>query len=188
VTTTLERPATPAPEATPDERPTLRSDSWLVTILAILLAMVIGGILMALADQGTRTALGFFFQHPTRAPSYAWYTMRDAYKALFEGAIYNPANDGSAAGIFGPIAGTVYTAAPLICAALGISLAFRAGLFNIGGQGQVIAGAMAAGYVGFAWHLPVFIHLVVALVAGVAGGAFWGFIVGFLKARSTMSR
>jgi ABC-type uncharacterized transport system permease subunit len=184
VSTTVERPAPPTPQAPPPPPVTARSDSWLVTVLAVLLALVIGGLLMGLADQGVRTAFGFFFQHPAKAPTYIWYTARDAYKALFQGAIYNSANDGSVDGILGPIASTVYTAAPLICAALGISLAFRAGLFNIGGQGQVIAGAMAAGYVGFAWHGPNFIHLIVALVAGVAGGALWGFIVGFLKARS----
>ena len=184
MTTTVERPAAPAPQAAPDEPAAPRSDTWRVTALAILLALIIGGVLMALADHDTRTAFGYFFQHPSDAPLDAWYTMRDAYKALFEGAIYNPKNTGGVDGVLGPIAGTIYTAAPLICAALGISLAFRAGLFNIGGQGQVIAGAMAAGYVGFAWHLPIVLHLVVAIVAGIAGGAFWGFIVGFLKARS----
>jgi simple sugar transport system permease protein len=154
-----------------------------VTLLAIVLALVIGGVLMALSDSTVRSDFGFFFQHPSDALSDSWYTVRDAYRALFEGAFYNPSNDGSVDGIFGPIAGTVYTAAPLICAGLGISLAFRAGLFNIGGQGQVIAGAMASGYVGFAVHLPVVLHLIVAIVAGVAGGAFWGFLAGFLKAR-----
>ena len=184
MSTTLERPTAPAPKTAPDEETTQRSDGWRVTLLAILLALIIGGILMAVADSTTRTAFGYFFQHPSEGLLDAWYTMRDAYKALFEGAIYNPTNDGSASGIFGPITGTIYTAGPLICAALGIALAFRAGLFNIGGQGQVIAGAMASGYVGFAWHLPIVIHLILALVAGVAGGAFWGFLVGFLKARS----
>ena len=45
-------------------------------------------------------------------------------------------------------------ATPLILGGLSVGLAFRAGLFNIGGQGQIIAGAICAGYVGFAWHLP----------------------------------
>ena len=65
-----------------------------------------------------------------------------------------------------------------------MTLAFRAGLFNIGAQGQLILGAICAGYVGFTWHLPPGIHLLVALVAGLAGGAFWGGLVGFLKART----
>jgi simple sugar transport system permease protein len=185
VTATLETPpaAAPAPGDAPEQPRRRRSDGWLVTLLAIVLALVIGGILMAVSDQETRSAFGYFFQHPTDALSDAWYTVRDAYKALFEGAVYDPNNDGTASGIFGPIAGTIYTAAPLICAALGIGLAFRSGLFNIGGQGQVIAGAMASGYVGFAWHLPIVIHLIVAIAAGVLGGAIWGYLVGWLKAR-----
>ena len=184
MTATLEAP--PASSSTPPSEPARkqRGDGWLVTSLAILLALVIGGVLMALADTQVHTDLGYFFQHPLDTFSDSWYTMRDAYKALFEGAIWDPNNDGTANGIFGPITGTIYTAAPLITAGLGISLAFRAGLFNIGGQGQVIAGAMASGYVGFAWHLPIVIHLVVAVVAGILGGAFWGFIAGILKARA----
>ena len=49
---------------------------------------------------------------------------------------------------FGPITNSIYTATPLICAGLAVALAFRAGLFNIGGNGQVIAGAFGSGYVG----------------------------------------
>jgi ABC-type uncharacterized transport system permease subunit len=179
---TATRQGAPAPAQ--EEQHKNRSDSWLVTLLAVVLALVIGGILMAVSDKQVRAEFGYFFQHPTDALRDSWYTMRDAYKALFEGAIWNPNNDGSADGIFGPITGTIYTAAPLITAGLGISLAFRAGLFNIGGQGQVIAGAMAAGYVGFAWDLPIVLHLIVAIVAGILGGSFWGFVAGFLKARA----
>ena len=61
---------------------------------------------------------------------------------------------------------------------------FRSGLFNIGGQGQIIAGAICASYVGFAWNLPPFIHVVVAVFAGILGGAIWGGIAGVLKART----
>src|SRR5262249_51236892 len=51
-------------------------------------------------------------------------------------------------------------------------------------QGQVIAGAMASGYVGFAWNGPPVIHMLVAIIAGLIAGAFWGFIAGWLKART----
>ena len=66
------------------------------------------------------------------------------------------------------IASTLNRSAPLICAGLGVTLAFRAGLFNIGAQGQLIMGALCAGYVGFTWDLPPLLHLLVALVAGLA--------------------
>ncbi len=67
-----------------------------------------------------------------------------------------------------PISETLVNATPLILGGLSVGLAFRAGLFNIGGQGQIIIGAICAGYVGFAWHLPAGIHLIVALIAGIA--------------------
>ncbi len=179
---TAPAPATPQPEEPPTK--SRRSDSWLVTLLAVVLALVIGGLLMAVSDPVVRHDFGYFFSYPQDALKDSWYTIRDAYKALFYGAIYNPDNDGTANSIFAPICGTLWTAAPLICAGLGIALGFRAGLFNIGGQGQVIAGAMASGYIGFAWDGPPFVHVVVAILAGVIGGAFWGFIAGFLKART----
>jgi simple sugar transport system permease protein len=184
-TDTLEKPT--ASEPTPPVEETLRaprSDTWLVTVLAIFSALVLGGLLIIFSDETVRHDMSYFFQHPSDTFRDAWYTVRDAYKALFQGSIYNFNNDGTKKGIFGPITATIFTATPLICAGLGISLAFRAGLFNIGGQGQVIAGAMASGYVGFAWTMPPVIHLIVAVVAGVVAGGFWGFIAGFLKART----
>jgi simple sugar transport system permease protein len=91
-------------------------------------------------------------------------------------------------GSWDAIATTLERSAPLICAGLGVTLAFRAGLFNIGGQGQLIMGAIAAGYVGFTFGPPGapfgWLLMVAALVAALIGGAVWGGIVGFLKART----
>ncbi|HZE50508.1 MAG TPA: hypothetical protein VE074_13150 [Jatrophihabitantaceae bacterium] len=185
MTATLEAPPAPS-EPAPDEAPkrTERSDSWLVTLLAIVVALLLGGLLIIFSDQTVRGDLGFFFQHPMDFFKDAWYTLRDAYQAMFEGAIYDPNNDGTVSGVLGPITSSIFTATPLILGGLAVALAFRAGLFNIGGEGQVIAGALAAGYVGFAWSLPPFLHLVLAIAAGIAGGALWGLIAGFLKART----
>ena len=58
------------------------------------------------------------------------------------------------------------------------------GLFNIGAQGQAILGAIVAAYIGFTWHLPPGIHLLLATLGGLLGGAFWGGIVGWLKAKT----
>jgi ABC-type uncharacterized transport system permease subunit len=65
-----------------------------------------------------------------------------------------------------------------------VAVAFRAGMFNIGGRGQMVVAAGAAGYVGFAWPLPFGIHLIVAVAAGMIAGAIWGGIAGLLKART----
>ncbi|HLH47558.1 MAG TPA: ABC transporter permease, partial [Acidimicrobiales bacterium] len=66
----------------------------------------------------------------------------------------------------------------------GVALGFATGVFNIGGQGQVVAGAIAATYVGFAVHVPIWIHLPLVILAGAAGGAVAGFIPGILKAKT----
>ncbi|UQX87813.1 hypothetical protein M6D93_16115 [Jatrophihabitans telluris] len=175
---------TPGPAATASGSGRRRVDSWLLTGLAIVLALLIGGLMIVFSDDKVRSDLGYFFQHPTDFFSDAWYTLRDAYIALFEGAIFDPNQTGSASEVFTPIMGTIYTATPLILAGLAVALAFRAGLFNIGGEGQVIAGAFASGWVGLIVQLPPVLHLILAVIAGIAGGAFWGFIAGFLKARS----
>jgi ABC-type uncharacterized transport system permease subunit len=168
-----------------------RSDTALVTALAMVVALVVGAILIALSDTAVHTAAGYFFASPWDTFSASWTAISDAYKALFQGAIFSPSavgdavnGQGSWSTAFGPISETIVTATPLICAGLSVSLAFRAGLFNIGGEGQVVIGAITAGYVGFAWHLPPFIHVVAAVLAGIVGGGAWGVIAGWLKART----
>lgn len=156
-----------------------------ITLLALLCAGAVGAVLIALGDAPTRQAFGYFFAAPGDTFSRALNAIGTAYLSLVEGAVFSPAAaaDGFPRVLY-PISETLVTATPLILAGLSVALAFRAGMFNIGAQGQIIAGAVFAGYVGFAWRLPVGLHLVVALVAGIVGGALWGGITGFLKART----
>jgi general nucleoside transport system permease protein len=86
--------------------------------------------------------------------------------------------------LFTPISETLVSATPLILAGTGVALGFSTGVFNIGGQGQFIAGAIAATYVGFGVHAPLVIHVPLVILAGAAGGAVAGFIPGILKART----
>jgi general nucleoside transport system permease protein len=78
---------------------------------------------------------------------------------------------------------TLLTTTPLILTGLAVAFAFRCGLFNIGGQGQYLIGAIVAVYVGSRFvdmaHIP---HLLFGIVAAALAGAFWGAIAGFLKA------
>jgi simple sugar transport system permease protein len=162
----------------------LYGNQVVVTFLAFVLALVVGSILIAVTDPATRTSLGYFFQHPSDTFHNGGHAIAAAYTALFRGAILNPLSLYSNGGvpIFGPISDTLVNAAPLILGGLAVTVAFRAGLFNIGVQGQLIMGAIGAGYVGFAFSMPPFIHVVVALLVGMAGGAIWGGLVGWLKA------
>src|SRR5699024_9340439 len=83
-----------------------------------------------------------------------------------------------------PLTESMTFAVPLILAGLGVAVGFRAGLFNIGAQGQIILGGIIAAYLGFAFDLPVVLHLLLCVIGGALGGALWGFIPGFLKART----
>lgn len=98
-----------------------------------------------------------------------------AYGALLKGSV----------GSIRAVSETLVAATPLLLAGLSVALAFRAGLFNIGGEGQLYIGGMTALIVGFSFTgLPMVIHLPLALIAGFIGGAAWGFVPGFLKAKT----
>ncbi|EWG12020.1 ABC transporter permease [Cytobacillus firmus] len=89
-------------------------------------------------------------------------------------------------GAFGEIYYTgevVRQVTPYILAGLAVAFAFRTGLFNIGVEGQLIVGWLAAVWVGVAFELPKFIHLPLAVLAAAAAGAMWAFIPGLLKAK-----
>jgi len=90
-------------------------------------------------------------------------------------------------GAFGSVYGlseTLFAATPLILAGLSVALGFRAGLFNIGVNGQMLIGGMAAVWVGLNITLPGYLHIPLALVAAVLGGALWAGIAGLLKAKT----
>ena len=151
----------------------------MVSVLSVLLAIVLGGLLMAVTNPKVAAAAGYFFARPGDLLT----EVVRPYTALVQGSIFNWAGADLAAQLY-PITETLTVATPLICAGLGVALAFRAGLFNIGAQGQIIFGALLAAYAGFAWHLPVGLHLLVVILAGLVGGAVWGGVVGLLKART----
>ena len=78
---------------------------------------------------------------------------------------------------------TLILTTPLILTGLAVAFAFRAGLFNIGGQGQYVMGSIAAVWVGSELAgMPGFLHIVLAIVAACLAGALWAGIAGFLKA------
>jgi simple sugar transport system permease protein len=97
-----------------------------------------------------------------------------AYKALFVGAF----------GSTNALADTIVKATPLLFVGLGICIAFRGGVINIGGEGQLVAGAVAATAVGLAIpNWPGWIIIIIGLLVGALAGALWGGLAGFLKAQ-----
>jgi ABC-type uncharacterized transport system permease subunit len=155
--------------------------SWTISALAVLTSFVVGGVLIAISNAQVQATAGYFFSRPTDTLSAIWNAVFGAYDALFRGSIFNyQATD--FVGMVKPITETLAYATPITFAGLGLAVAFRSGLFNIGGTGQIIFGAMFAGWVGIYVDLPFWIHFPLAVIAGVIGGAFYGALVGLLKA------
>lgn len=131
-------------------------DAMLVPFLAILTAVVLGGIIIVLVRGNPFLA----------------------YAGLIQGSF----------GSVKALSETSVWATPYIFAGLAVTLAFKGGLFNIGAEGQLALGAVASALIGYAlpewlgFDLPKIIHLPLAIIVGMAAGAIWAGIVGFLKA------
>ncbi|MEA2135938.1 MAG: ral nucleoside transport system permease protein [Solirubrobacteraceae bacterium] len=143
----------------------LRGGGIITPLLTALIAFFIGGLVVALTGANPFTT----------------------YKAIFDGSGLNwlfpwiSADDRMTAGL--NLQQTLLLTTPLIFTGLAVAYAFRAGLFNIGGQGQYFAGLFIGVWVGSSLHgLPAFLHILLALVLGTLAGAVWGGIAGFLKA------
>jgi ABC-type uncharacterized transport system permease subunit len=148
-------------------------------------------VLIVLSDSDVLATFAYFTARPADALNASWDLVSTAYADLFKGALFDPAafsawfnGTGTWQAAFNPISETLTYAAPLVFTGLSVALAFRGGLFNIGGQGQAVIGCVMGGVAGFAFGLPVGLHLIVALLFGALGGALWGFLPGLLKART----
>jgi simple sugar transport system permease protein len=159
----------------------------------MLAAFLVGAVFIFLTDvemwQGFATdPLGAIFLGLGRVAASYW--------ALLRGAFGDPAVYGQAFASGGdiniwtravrPLVEGVIAAVPLIFVGLGVSVAFRTGIFNIGGAGQFaiggLGGTVAALLFG-AGVTPLPFAILMIMVFGIAGGALWAFIPGFLKAR-----
>ena len=199
-------PGTPGapegPASSADLARRIARSNLLVVVMAFVFAFLIGSLLILVASTEVRAALGYFFARPSDTFVACWQEISAAYTDMFRGAIYDPngfartAEDvrerggsglyvllPSLAAGFTPLLETLTVATPLIIASVGMAVSFRSGLFNIGGTGQLIAGATAAGFVGFSVDLPPVIHLLVCVIAAILCGGLYGAIAGFLKAR-----
>ncbi|RDI95805.1 ABC transporter permease [Meiothermus sp. QL-1] len=140
-----------------------------VPVVALLLAVVVGGVVVAILRPGLGTegdgGLREFIAGKLDLVTYT-------FQILFSPLLSLP-------GLFNSLA----FATPLIFTGLAVAFGFRAGLFNIGAPGQLTLGALCAMLVGVYLPLPGFLLLPAAILAAALGGALWGGIVGWLKAR-----
>ncbi len=151
------------PQPKESKKPKVQGDDrfvniFLVPVLAVLTAMIIGGIIV-------------------------WWVGGDpftAYKGLFQGAFGN----------LRALSETTVWASPYIFAGLAVAVGFKGGLFNIGGEGQLAFGAVAAAWAGYALpgilksDIPPVLHVLLTVGLGVMAGALWGAIPGYLKAKT----
>lgn len=142
-----------------------RTNSIRLTLLAVLSAMIVGAFIIVLSDI-TSLRNGDF--------GTAFGTVFEAYSALFVGSF----------GSLRAISSTISSTTPLLLCGLSVAVAFKAGLFNIGATGQMLAGGMFSLWVGFSMNGPGIIQVPLAIAAGALGGALYGAIPGILKART----
>lgn len=173
------------------------SQAVLLPILSVFTALIIGGVIAAFSTPEVLNAWTSFFQAPLRAFGVTFQTMWNSYVALFEGSFGSPSqvingvgtwisqgNSGDLVRSLRPLGESLVLTTPYIFAGLAVALGFQGGLFNIGAEGQLFIGGLAAAYIGYAVKgLPWLIHLPLALLAGILAGLIWGAIPGILKAR-----
>lgn len=155
-------PQAEVPGEPPRRRTAVRAvlRTMLLPATAIVLALLVGAVIMILSSPLVRGDLNLLL--PVTA-----------YGALVAGSV----------GSFNAIVNTLSQATPLVLAGLAVGIGFKAGLFNIGAQGQFLIGGLAAAATGVATAgLPPAAAIPLALLAGTAAGLLYGFIPGFLKA------
>jgi len=129
----------------------------LIPVLAILTSLIIVAIVIIITSDNLGEGLK---------------KVGDGYWGIIDGALLNPRG----------LVNTLVATAPLILTGLAVAIPFHAGLFNIGGEGQFLMGALFGTVIGIYVDLPPVIHAIVVMLAGITGGLLWGAIPGILKA------
>ncbi len=161
-----------------------------VPVLAVLTGLILGAIFIIITTESVYSAFGSGIG---AGLAEAVRVVGEAYGALFSGSLGDPIrminslSSGDALEVrraFNPFLESLVTSTPYIFAGLGVALGFRAGVFNIGAEGQIFMGAIFSAFAGYSIKgLPAIIHIPLALLAGALGGGIWGFIPGWLKAK-----
>ncbi|HEV8696922.1 MAG TPA: ABC transporter permease [Candidatus Limnocylindrales bacterium] len=164
----------------------------LVPVLSVVTALIFGAIVIVLTDLENLSRLG---TDPIGAIGGAVGGVFRGYGAMLSGAFGDPGriltaiqsgNVRTVSTAIRPITETLVASTPLIFTGLAVAISFRAGMFNIGVDGQLMIGALGATItaIALAGQVPAFVILIAALAVGTLSGGLWGFIPGFLKART----
>jgi simple sugar transport system permease protein len=143
----------------------IRGGGVVVPVLTVVLAFLIGGVAVLMVGKDPISTYEAIWRGTGLQWFFPWTTGEDRTLAALN------------------LQQTLIITTPLILTGLAVAFAFRAGLFNIGGQGQYIVGSIAAVWVGSEFAgMPGFLHIVLAILAACLAGAFWAGIAGALKA------
>jgi ABC-type uncharacterized transport system permease subunit len=143
----------------------LRAGGWFTSVLTTIVAFFLGGLVVFVTGRDPLSTYNAIWQGTGLEWIFPWTTGADRSIAAVN------------------LQQTLLLTTPVILTGLAVALAFRAGLFNIGGQGQYIAGSVGAVWVGSSFEgMPHLLHVVLAILAAVAAGALWGGIAGVLRA------
>lgn len=180
--------------ARPAKQDKVRSGLWRtisVPLLAVLTGLIIGGIFIIITTESVYAAFG---RGIFAGLGEALRVVGESYAALFTGSLGSPirmvnalfSGDGlEIRRAFNPFLESLVASTPYIFAGLGVALGFRSGVFNIGAEGQIFIGAIFSAFVGYSLQgVPAIIHIPLAMLAGAVGGGLWGFIPGWLKAKT----
>lgn len=161
-----------------------------IPLLAILTAFIVGSIFILVTDFQNLSKLG---TDPLGAIGGALANIGTAYYSMIIGAFGDPEKLSKAladptpramAAAVRPITETLVASSPLIFCGLAVAISFRSGVFNIGVEGQFVLGAFGATVAAIVLKdQPMFLVIVASALAGIATGAAWGFLPGFLKAK-----
>jgi simple sugar transport system permease protein len=143
----------------------VRGGGVIVPILTAVLAFFIGGLVILLTGHNPISTYKAIFNGTGLNWFFPWTSSADRPSAALN------------------LQQTLILTTPLILVGLAVAFAFRAGLFNIGGQGQYLVGSIAAVWVGSSFAgMNHVLHIVLCVVAASLAGAFWAGIAGVLKA------
>jgi simple sugar transport system permease protein len=157
--------------------------SAVVSTLAIVLSILVSSALIVVTDANVQHAFPTILSQPGDFFTAVGHSVTGAYSALFQGGVFNWKGDGWENQVK-PLTESLTFATPLIVAGLGVALAFRVGMFNIGGQGQILVAAAAAGWLSWTYSMPPFLHMLVCVLAAIVAAGAWSGLAGFLKART----
>lgn len=169
----------------------LSRSSLTIIILSIICGFILGGVLVILTSPEVYKAFGISFWQGLSA---SWKMVATTYSSLFLGAFGDPAKitaafkSGDSVLIqkaLSPFFESLVVSTPYLFTGVAVALGFRAGVFNIGAEGQLLVGTIAAGWAGWTFKgLSPWVHVPICLLFGALAGGLWGFVPGWLKVKT----